>query len=136
MQQDADYLRGQLLKMQQRAETSEAQLQQIMASSSQSALAAAAAPFSPQRALQPLPSAAPFGAPDAVSAAESSNLLQLSQLTAQVVLDCRRMTEVNQSQLREVQVNCARASDQVEFKLFVKHVSLLPGTRATSSHTT
>jgi hypothetical protein len=104
LQQETDSMRGQLLKMQKRAETSEAQLQQLLAASSHSALTAAAAPFSPQhRNLTSSPAAAPASVAE-VAAADSSNLLQLSQLAAQVVLDCRRMTEVNNSQLREMQV--------------------------------
>lgn len=104
LQQETDSMRGQLLKMQKRAETSEAQLQQLLAASSHSALTAAAAPFSPQhRNLASSPAAASTFVAE-VAAADDSNLLQLSQLTAQVVLDCRRMTEVNNSQLREMQV--------------------------------
>jgi hypothetical protein len=102
MQNEAESLRQQLISMQTRAETSEFQLQKMRSSTSpsESALSAAAANFSRQR-LSPSP-AEVAAADDA--AAHGSNLLQLSQLTAQVVLDCRRMTEVNNEQLQRMQV--------------------------------
>ena len=102
MQNEAESLREQLISMQTRAETSEFQLQKLRSSTSpsESALSAAAANFSRQR-LSPSP--AEVAAVDD-AAAHGSNLLQLSQLTAQVVLDCRRMTEVNNEQLQRMQV--------------------------------
>ncbi len=102
MQREAESLRAQLISMQTRAESSEFQLQKLMSSTSpsESALSAASANFSHQRVS---PSPAEVAAADD-AAARGSNLLQLSQLTAQVVLDCRRMTEVNHEQLQRMQV--------------------------------
>jgi hypothetical protein len=47
------------------------------------------------------------------SAAAGSSLLQLSQLTAQVVLDCRRMAEVNHAQLSHLQVKRGAGPDSL-----------------------
>jgi hypothetical protein len=115
MHQETETLRGQLMAMQTRAETSERQLQQILASSSTAQSAAAS--FSPQRTLTvsstvaaaAAANAAAATADAAAAAVDGSNLLQLSQLTAQVVLDCRRMTEVNHEHLRHMQVARQRA---------------------------
>jgi hypothetical protein len=102
MRQESEHLQSQLSAMQTRAEKSEARLQQLLNSSlAQESEVSAAANSNPQRVAPSLPSMA--GMLD-VSAAEGSNLLQLSQLTAQVVLDCRRMTEVNHASLRDIQV--------------------------------
>jgi hypothetical protein len=102
MRQESEHLQSQLSAMQTRAEKSEARLQQLLNSSlAQESEVSAAANSNPHRAAPSLPSMA--GMLD-VSAAEGSNLLQLSQLTAQVVLDCRRMTEVNHASLRDIQV--------------------------------
>jgi hypothetical protein len=108
MRQESEHLQAQLSMMQTRAEASEARLQQLSASSSslspQSALPLATN-LTPQRIAPSFPTGA---VTVDVSASEGSNLLQLSQLTAQVVLDCRRMTEVNHASLREIQVAKSR----------------------------
>ncbi len=104
MQHECEMLQAQLRSMQTRAETSETRLQQMIASTSNSLspVSAAAANSLPQR--NSLSSSAVAADVDA-TATDSSNLLQLSQLTAQVVLDCRRMTEVNHEHMRQMQVS-------------------------------
>jgi hypothetical protein len=108
LRQECENLQAQLSMMQTRAEASEARLQQMSTSSSS---------LSPQSTLPPATNLTPQRVAPSFStgagtvdffASEGSNLLQLSQLTAQVVLDCRRMTEVNHASLREIQVAKSR----------------------------
>jgi len=127
MRQESEHLQSQLSMMRTRAETSEARLQQLLNSPLvQESAVSAAANLTPQRVAPSLSSMA--GMFD-VSAAEGSNLLQLSQLTAQVVLDCRRMTEVNHASLREIQVEKS-VKIQLLFQPCSPTLKHLLGTRA------